>query len=265
MRGLHSFNGEGDPLKRSIFFIISFLFIVGSVQAAVDVNILSVTGDQATVQLVMWNTYGTDYEGVVLTRQPVGLCEEAVVVTPEPIPLPVDNGLEYPYWMWEEEIVETQVTLPEPGVNYEIKAWLADSAGDLHEFPVLDQAQISPPIYPSGHASIGDAPIMRGELVLGSDYHGVGLWTIYIIPCADGCWGDPELFHIASDIPEDHILFQNCFQGVVDLIGVPFKSDGMLYTYELYTLTDIVPAPAGLCGPVPEEESSLDGVKAMYR
>ena len=90
-------------------------------------------------------------------------------------------------------------------------------------------------------------------------------YQIIVLPCEEGCWGEPEWTVIADCVGVEDVLFQNSFLGVVDILGQPFEADGMMHEFYSYSITDVVLSPNCECGPVPEEKHTLGGLKTLFR
>ena len=251
-------------MKRIRVFLAGFLAILaGPASGAVNVEV-GVDGTTAVVSLALVNNYDDQYTGVILKRQSVGLCEEPVLVTQAPIQLP-DPAVSPPPYLedWVEHTI--LVDLPNPNVNFRFEAFLVDRDGAEH--PVVQGYQFYPPIASFDYAANGDAPIMRGELkcLPSGSFENVGVFDIFVVPCDDGCWGDPEWLLIGTAVSTRDLLYEGCqIPGIVDLIGAPFEPDGMMHEYALYTLTAIIPAPAGECGPLAGRPVSWSALKSLY-
>jgi hypothetical protein len=214
-------------------------------------------GDSATITVSIVNDYDNEYVGVVVSRRTVGLCDEPVLISPEPVPMPVhtigDRSL----------AVQTTFTVPIPhrNVHYEFIARAVDLSGAL----VIPQGGTF--YYPPGHlsdiAASGEAPAMRGVMIITGSMT-PGYYNIATIPCQDGCWGDLAYTELVWGVSEEHPLYVNAVPGVVDFIGVFNQFDGMPGS-DMTTYTDVRPAPEGACGPVPTAVTSWGELKAMYR
>ena len=238
--------------------LTAFFLMLSSVPAFGDIRLQAeCDAGTATITVSMLNTYGQEYVGVVVMREPIGVCEDPVMVTTEPIPLPPETS---PTW---ENVVSTTITasIPVDNVNYKFTAYLTDSQGGLA--PVTG-AVLYPRFYPFDVTSCGAAVIMRGSLH--SQFTTTpGYYSIWVTACSDGCWGDQDPIMIDESVTPDNPLFQYSNTGVVDIIGKPFEPDGMMYPYFLYVVDGVQAAPAGACGPVPNESRSWGHLKAMYR
>ncbi len=244
----------------SLIFVAFLIFTSTPVLGAVNVEV-ECNGPVATVQISILNNYGSDFSGLILTRQAIGLCEDPVVVTSSPIPLPSESTSPPPAtedWVFHE----IPIAVPYPNVNFKFTALLVDESG-IH-YPVPQDYTFYPPSVPSDVSSNGDAPIMRGSL-MGLPCGLEGSFNIFVTPCEEGCWGEPEMSFIAECVNQDDILFLHCYQGIVDILGLPFEPNGMVTPFYIYSITDIVAAPDGACSPVPVEEISFGALKAQYR
>jgi hypothetical protein len=221
-------------------------------------------GGSANVTIGVYNDYGGAYSSFIVKRQSIGLCEDPIVVSPSPILLPPEAS--GPYTESENwEHYALTFPLPYPNVNFEYRVYLLDESGG--ETPAVGTTLGGMPVIPLDYVSNGPAPIMRGTLncIPSWSYGGSTFYDIYVSPCEEGCWETSGFMLIASAVSTESVYFQNCNQGPVDLIGVPFRPDGMLYEYVAYTISDIVAAPNGECGPVPNESISWDSLKARFR
>jgi hypothetical protein len=186
-----------------------------------------------------------DWLGLVVTRDWVGACDDPVIITPEPWPLPA---------LWELGHYAMTDVPPEADTYFGYRLWGIDDEGELI------------PVMPSGDtlqydfAACGAAVAVRGFLI------GDPPWEIYVGPCPGTCWDEicdayepVDVSGVAPDVYEPYLD-----SGIpVDLYGRAV-ADGMPVSPCLM-LEDVQPTVDGECGPIPTTPSSWSTVKARYR
>ena len=204
---------------------------------------------QATVELGIANNYGDQFAGLIVTRYQWGTCEDPIVVTDLPIPLPP---------LGDGQQVNIVVPAPLANVFYLFEAKLVDAEGN--QYAIAEEYNMGLHQIPHDLAADGSAVVMRGPMLL--DDFGVS-----IAPCADGCWGDlTERYYFGSQAPVGSILWALAYVGeVADITGEILVPDGMLGPqYDIYVESwDF--SPPGSCGVVATENSTWGGLKAKYR
>jgi hypothetical protein len=210
------------------------------------------TGSQARIFLEFNNTYGSDIVGLIVTRYQLGTCETPAIVTEAPVLMPPGEHVVYLY-----------VPIPVANAFYSFEAKLVDADGVMHSIP--DEMVQGIPATPRDLTSNGSAVVMRGILSRG----GVTGRYLYVAPCQDGCWGLPtETILVAAtdaipNLPWTYFLASSGL--VVDIIGIPNDSNGMLGPEGNYIVESLQVAPAGSCGAVGEELRSWGSTKVLFR
>jgi hypothetical protein len=193
------------------------------------------------------------YDGVVLKREAIGVCEPAEFIPSDPMPLTL-----LPY-SGSTFTVEASATFdaPKAGVAYRYTPYgvLPDGSfesiyygcdADGRNFAI---------------ANCDAAPIARGRLEFTTNcFSGI---CVQIVPCAEDCWVGPVQVDLTSFDGTTDVLLSELLGDVVDLFGDRTNCN-MAGGYP-YSISRIDRAPLGVCGPVPVREMNWGSLKATYR
>lgn len=208
-------------------------------------------GDTARIRvdIVGWDL-PEQYTGFVLVREALGLCDSRLVLTTPAIPI---DHTPPPEGSAAEHIFMERIPVPERWFRYGVM--LADAGGALT--PAWNCGTNAGPF---AYVAQGEALLTRGFLVWFPPH------DIRFSTCAQDCWlwcDQIDLSQVEPTAYQPYVSPISPGPVPVDVYGYPEQS-GMLWQYCMYA-TRIVPAPSGVCGPLPAAHSSWGRLKASYR
>ncbi|MFO7610458.1 MAG: hypothetical protein R6X35_14930 [Candidatus Krumholzibacteriia bacterium] len=195
--------------------------------------------------------------GLVFVREAIGFCAAPVTVPGEPLPL-VQVAGDGPYPTYT-----TTATLPAPAeaAVYRYTPYAVRADGGLE--PLVSNLAADNRTY--ALVACGEAPILRGTVIPDWDNLDWCGTCFAIDPCPGDCWSETVMVYL--DGPTLESLAGEPAAGllgaVVDVYGA--RTYCTMPVCVSHTLSGVVRAEDGACGPVPAEDSSWGGLKATYR